>query len=301
MSSAQSCTQCPRRCAANRSRVGGFCGAPWQFSVARASLHLWEEPCISGTRGSGTVFFTGCNLRCVFCQNRDISQTPSGRLLTAEQLKALFVRLRDAGAHNINLVTPTPYALQLVSVLREIKPSLGIPIVYNCGGYESAQTLKALEGLVDIYLPDIKFFASELSERYSAAADYYERATEALAEMIGQTGAPRFDGEGLLQSGIVVRHLVLPAARLDSVALLQSLAERFGNKQFLLSLMNQYTPDFAEDCAYPPLRRRLTTFEYESVLAEAQALGFEGYLQAATSATTAYTPDFEDEGFLNMF
>ncbi len=293
------CTQCPRHCKADRAAGEvGFCGAPALFSVARASLHAWEEPCISGTRGSGTIFFSGCNLRCVFCQNRDISHAPKGTILDGEALARLMLRLRDAGAHNINLVTPTPYASALREVLAAIKPHLGIPVVYNCGGYESAESLRALEGLVDIYLPDVKYLSSELSARYSAAPDYAEVALAALAEMLRQTGAPRSDADGLLLRGTVVRHLVLPGSRADSIDVLHTLYDRFGASSFLLSLMSQYTPAFAQDCSYAPLRRPLTTFEYESVLSVAESLGFSGYLQSKASATSAYTPDFNDPALL---
>ena len=294
------CEQCPRRCGINRETDLGFCQAPWDFCVARASLHPWEEPSISGTRGSGTIFFVGCNLRCVFCQNREISQAKSsGRILSSAQLKALMLRLRDAGAHNVNLVTPTPYAEQLIPVLREVKPHLGIPVVYNCGGYESVEVLRALDGLVDIYLPDIKYYAPTLAARYSAAEDYFPIAMDALREMIRQTGKPTLDETGLLKSGTVVRHLVLPACREDSIALLSSLADQFGSDAFLLSLMSQYTPEFAISAPYKSLHRRVTSFEYDSVLAHARRLGFEGYFQSRTSATDAYTPDFNDGGRLD--
>lgn len=285
------CMQCPRQCGTDRTQSVGFCGAPWDFVVARAALHLWEEPPISGTRGSGTVFFSGCNLRCVFCQNRDISRQIHGKRMNAEALAKTMLSLRDAGAHNINLVTPTPYAKQLIPVLEQVKPSLGIPIVYNCGGYESVETLRALEGLVDIWLPDVKYFSSELSRRYSAAEDYYRVAEGALEEMLRQAGAPQFDADGMLLRGVIVRHLVLPTHRDDSIALLESLAARFGTDRFLLSLMSQYTPQFA-DPAHRQLCRRVTTFEYNAVSDAALRLGFDGYFQARDSATPNYTPDF---------
>lgn len=297
----QQCTQCPRRCGVDRGAGKyGYCGVPWEFRVARASLHQWEEPSVSGTRGSGTIFFTGCNLRCVFCQNRAISREGMGRTLDADELIDVMLRLRDEGAHNINLVTPTPYAYQLAEVLERVKPSLGIPIVYNCGGYESVATLKRLEGLVDVYLPDFKYFDRELAKCYSGAEDYREVATEALAEMLRQTGRPIFDDDGLIVRGTVVRHLVLPSHRNDSVAVLRALADRFGTQDFLLSLMSQYTPQFAGDCAYPELRRRVTTFEYNFVLQEVERLGFDGYFQSRNSAVADYTPDFRDGGFLTQ-
>lgn len=288
------CMQCPRQCGTDRTQSVGFCGAPWDFVVARAALHPWEEPPISGTRGSGTIFFSGCNLRCVFCQNRDISRQIHGKRMDAEALAQAMLSLRDAGAHNINLVTPTPYAKQLIPVLEQVKSSLGIPVVYNCGGYESVETLRALEGLVDIWLPDVKYFSSALSRTYSAAEDYYPIAEQALEEMLRQTGTPQFDAEGMLLRGVIVRHLVLPTHRADSIALLESLAARFGTDRFLLSLMSQYTPQFA-DPSHRELCRRVTTFEYNVVSDAALRLGFDGYFQDRDSATSDYTPDFEIE------
>lgn len=295
----QPCLQCPRKCGVDRlAGEYGYCGVPWGFRVARASLHRWEEPSLSGIRGSGTVFFTGCNLRCVFCQNREISREGMGRELDADGLIDVMLRLRDAGAHNINLVTPTPYAYQLAEVLERVKPLLGIPVVYNCGGYESVETLKRLEGLVDVYLPDLKYFDGEIASRYSGAPDYHGVAVEVLAEMLRQTGNPILDDDGLILRGTIVRHLVLPTHRNDSVALLRDLANRFGTQDFFLSLMSQYTPQFAGDCAYPALRRRVTTFEYDAVLREAERLGFDGYFQSRSSASADYTPDFRDGGYL---
>jgi len=285
------CIQCPRQCGIDRSQAVGFCGAPWEFWVARTALHPWEEPPISGTRGSGTVFFSGCNLRCVFCQNREISREIRGKRLDADALADVMLALQDEGAHNLNLVTPTPYAMQLIPVLEKIKPSLRIPVVYNCGGYESIDTLRALEGLIDVWLPDVKYHSPDLSLRYSAAEDYYAVAEAALEEMLRQAGCPQFDADGMLLRGVIVRHLVLPGCRADSIALLEALAARFGTDRFLLSLMSQYTPQFA-DRAYPSLCRRVTTFEYESVASVARQLGFDGYFQTRDSATAAYTPDF---------
>lgn len=293
------CVQCPRACGVERNHsCVGFCGVPDTFLVARASLHFWEEPFISGKRGSGTVFFSGCNLQCVFCQNREISGGKLGKDIDASALEEIFFRLRDAGAHNINLVTPSHYAMQLSSVLERIKDRLGIPIVYNCGGYERLETLRSLEGLVDIYLPDLKYYSSALSEKYSGAADYFAVASQAIGEMIRQTGKPSFDADGMMKKGVVIRHLVLPGARQDSIQVLSALHELFGSDSFLLSLMNQYTPDFAKQCPYPELHRRLTTFEYQSVLNKAEQLGFEGCIQGRDAANASYTPDFYEQSFL---
>lgn len=287
------CRQCPRRCGVDRSEVGhGFCGMSDAFRVARISLHPWEEPCISGTNGSGTVFFSGCNLQCVFCQNHSISHLHQGTELSSEDLAAAMLSLQEQGAHNINLVTPSHYAIQLLPLLERIKPALSVPIVYNCGGYERVETLRALEGLVDIYLPDVKYYSTQLSQQYSAAADYYPVAAAALEEMLRQQPQEQFGKDGLLRKGVLVRHLVLPSCRKDSIALLSALANRFGSNAFLLSLMNQYTPDFAADAPYPELHRRVTTFEYNSVLEHAVHLGFDGYFQGRSAADKAYTPDF---------
>ena len=292
------CVQCPRRCGVDRSRRAGYCGAPEEIRLARAALHPWEEPCISGKNGSGTLFFSGCNLRCIFCQNREISRNGSfGKTVSPEELKALMLRLRDEGAGNINLVTPTHYAEALVPILREIRPSLGIPVVYNCGGYESAETLKKLDGLIDIYLPDFKYFSPELSGQYSSAPDYYPVALSALREMLRQAGAPQFSSDGLLLRGVIVRHLVLPGCRKDSIQLLRSLCNEFGNSAFLLSLMSQYTPEFAPSPAPQNLLRRVTSFEYDSVLSVVESLGFTGYFQSRTSAQSSYTPDFRETTF----
>lgn len=290
------CTQCPRACSADREAGElGYCRAPSGFLVARAARHPFEEPCISGTRGSGTVFFSGCNLRCVFCQNREISHGLLGKSVSPEELEELLLRLRDEGAHNVNLVTPTPYALQLIPVLSRLKKRLGIPIVYNSSGYESVDTLRRLEGLVDVYLPDFKYLDPSLARTYSDAPDYPEVAFAALEEMLRQRGTRRFDGDGLLLEGVMVRHLVLPGQRKDSLALLRALADRFGSDAFLLSLMSQYTPEFASQAPYPELHRRLTTFEYDCVCRVAAALGFSGFSQSRASASAGYTPNFHEE------
>lgn len=291
------CRQCPRACGADREHTVGYCGVPWGFRVARVALHPWEEPSISGTRGSGTVFFSGCNLRCVFCQNREVSRAALGREVSEDELIRLMLRLEREGAHNINLVTPTPFARQLAALLPRARARLSIPIVYNSGGYESVETLRALDGLVDVYLPDVKYFDPEIAARYSGAGDYFSVACDALEEMLRQTGKPVFDQNGLLLRGTVVRHLVLPSHRNDSIALLGALKARFGSDAFLLSLMSQYTPDFARDCGYSNLHRRVTSFEYDAVCRAAEGLGFDGYTQARESSRASYTPDFHEITF----
>lgn len=290
------CNQCPRACAVDREKTLGFCGVPQQFLIARAAKHMWEEPILSGKNGSGTIFFCGCNLRCVFCQNRVISHKARGVEVSPEELENIMLCLQDEGAHNINLVTPTQYAKSLREVLMRVKPQLKIPVVYNCGGYESVETLRLLEGLVDIWLPDVKYYSSELSARYSLAKDYYEVAVVALEEMLRQCPTLEYGEDGMLLRGVMVRHLVLPGCRKDSIDLLNQLANRFGSDHFLLSLMSQYTPQFAKNAPDRNLQRKVTTFEYESVSSTAISLGFDGFFQSKDSATAEYTPDFS-EGF----
>lgn len=293
------CLQCPRACGVTREGDDlGVCGMTREVRVARASLHRFEEPPISGTRGSGTVFFVGCPLRCVFCQNREIRDPSVGKALSVEALSDLFLRIQGAGAHNVNLVTPTHFAREVRLALLRVKERLHIPVVYNCGGYESVEALRGLEGLVDVYLPDFKYASPALSAAYSAAPDYAERATEALAEMHRQVGAASFDGEGMMTRGVMVRHLVLPGSRKDSVAVLDLIAATVPVGDIRLSLMRQYTPDFAPKDAPACLHRRVTSFEYESVMKHAVALGFEGFFQGKESATSDYTPDFLDGDLL---
>ena len=291
----RACTLCPRACGADRtSGQAGVCGVTDTYRVARIAPHLWEEPPISGTRGSGTVFFSGCNLRCVFCQNREISREGLGRAYTEEELTEAMLRLQDEGVHNINLVTPTHYTVLLAKLLEKIKPRLGIPVVWNSGGYESVESLRMLEGLVDIYLPDFKYISPELSAAYSAAPDYAEVATEAALEMFRQTGKYE-EADGLTQKGVILRHLVLPGCRADSIAVLGHIASILPVADIRVSVMRQYTPDFAMDCPHKNLRRRVTEFEYDSDLEEAARLGILGFSQGKDAATRAYTPDFQGE------
>ena len=294
------CTLCPRECGAKRENAeNSFCGESRQITVSRAMLHMWEEPSVSGTRGSGAIFFSGCNLRCVFCQNKTISRGGGNRRrLGEDELEKLILKLRDAGAHNINLVTPTHFADSVARVLERVKPSLDIPIVYNTSGYEKVETLRRLNGLVDVYLPDFKYASSELAEKYSSAPDYPEVATAALAEMHRQTGAAAFDENGMITRGVIVRHLVLPSHRRDSIAVLDIIADTVPVSDIKLSLMRQYTPDFALDTEYKNLHRRVTSFEYSCVLDYAISLGFEGYFQASSSASDGFTPNFENGDIL---
>ena len=287
------CAICPRRCGVDRSGgERGVCGVPSEFTVSRIALHPWEEPPISGTRGSGTVFFTGCNLRCVFCQNRTISREGVGSVISEDDLIRRMLILQEEGAHNINLVTPTHYTDSLVRLLTKIKPRLHIPVVWNSSGYESVESLRRLEGLVDVYLPDFKYMSPDLAAAYSAAPDYPTVATEAVREMYHQTGPITFDGEGIARKGVIVRHLVLPGCRKDSIAVLGHLASILPISDIRVSVMRQYTPDFAMDCPHKNLHRRVTEFEYDSVLVKADELGIVGYRQGKDAAERAYTPDF---------
>ena len=288
------CEACPRKCGA--VRPAGFCRVPDGYVVARAALHMYEEPPISGERGSGTVFFSGCNLGCVYCQNRDISRGGLGELVDEGRLEKMIFELEERGAHNINLVTPSHYFHRLAPFLERIKPRLTVPVVCNCGGYESVEALKRLCGLVDVYLPDFKYFSSELSARYSRASDYFSVASAAISEMHRQQPKLIYGDDGMLKKGLVVRHLVLPGCRKDSLRVLEELAKIVPKDSVLLSLMSQYTPDFVDSEKYPELGRRVTTFEYESVKNKALELGFDGFFQSRASASAEYTPDFHVKG-----
>ncbi len=294
------CTLCPRMCRIDRTRRTGYCGCSSVLTAARAALHHWEEPCISGngSGGSGTVFFSGCTLRCCFCQNYQISSGHFGKPLTAEQLASVFLRLEQQGALNINLVTPTQYLPDILNALDLVRHRLSIPVVYNSGGYERIETLKRLEGYVDIYLPDLKYFDPSLSSRYSNASDYFEFAAPAIQEMIRQTGSPVWkSGESnLLARGTVIRHMVLPGCRQDSIHLLHWIKDTLPPHGFLISLLSQYTP-FFHSSDYPEINRRITSYEYGKVVDTAIDLGLsEGYMQKKSSAKEEYTPPFNLEG-----
>nr|WP_314461369.1 radical SAM protein [uncultured Clostridium sp.] len=295
-----SCSLCPRNCKVNRHQTVGYCGCTDTVRAARAALHHWEEPCISGSRGSGTVFFSGCTLRCCFCQNYSISQENFGRELTSDQLSVIFLRLQDEGAHNINLVTATQYLPSVIRALDLAKPKLAIPVVYNCGGYESGEVIKALDGYVDIWLPDLKYQSSTLSARYSNAADYFEKASKAIRQMILQTGTPRFDPSGeLMEKGVIIRHMVLPGAKEDSMALLAWIKEELPEGMYYISLLSQYTP-FYKSALHPEINRRITSYEYNKVLNKAIDLDLiQGFMQEKSSAKEEYTPPFDLEGIID--
>ena len=288
------CTLCPRRCGAERTETEGhgFCGMPAGLRVARAALHLWEEPPLSGTRGSGTVFFSGCTLRCCYCQNREISAGGFGRAITTGRLREIFEELIAQGAHNINLVTPTHF---LPWLLPALEPKLPVPVVYNCGGYESVETLRLLEGKADVYLPELKYADAALAARLSAAPDYFPAATAAIREMFRQTG-PYVMEDGLLRRGVMIRHLVLPGQPDNTRRCIDWVAETFSPGQVLFSLMSQYTP---QPGAEGPLGRHVTAGEYRSAVAYMKNCGItDGFTQERTAAREEYTPPFDLTGVL---
>ena len=295
------CTLCPRSCGADRAHGGaGFCGAAGlEAGVARASLHMWEEPCISGERGSGTVFFTGCNLGCVYCQNGEISSgRNTGIAVSDEALARIFLELQEKGAHNINLVTPTHFSLQIIEAAAIArKEGLTVPIVYNCGGFESVETLELLRGTVDVFLTDVKYRSSALAKNLSKAPSYFSAAMAAVGKMLDITGRPAFDEEGILQKGVIARHLVLPGHAADSVKVIRALWRDFGDA-IIYSIMNQYTPP--EDMELPEeLKRPLTAEEYDKVVDAALDMGMEnGYIQEGGTVSESFIPAFDGGGII---
>lgn len=290
------CALCPRNCSADRKNgEKGICGQTDRLKVARAALHHWEEPCISGENGSGTVFFSGCPLRCVFCQNREIALGNAGKEISVGRLAEIFLELKEKGAHNINLVTPGHFAPQIAAALEAAKgQGMDLPVVYNTGSYESLETVKSLKGLVDVYLPDFKYMSETLSQKYSHAPDYASVAQNAIAEMVRQRGDAVFEG-GLMTSGVLVRHLVLPGQTKDSKAVIRYLYETYGNRIFI-SIMNQFTPSASLE-SYPELNRKLTAAEYDEVVDYAISLGVEnGYIQEGETAEESFIPAFDWEG-----
>ncbi len=290
------CTLCPRQCGADRAHgQTGYCGQTSVLSAARASLHQWEEPCLSEGRGSGTVFFSGCTLGCIYCQNHNIALGHTGKQISTSRLAEIFLELQQKGANNINLVTPTHFVPQIADALiLAKKDGLHLPIVYNTSGYEKTTTLQLLDGLIDIYLPDCKYVSSELSLRYSNAGDYFNVTCKALQEMYRQVGDPVFDTSGLMQRGMIVRHLILPGSTEDSKKVVEYLYRTFGDHIFI-SLMNQYTPVLVHK--YPELNRTLTDAEYDEVVDYAISLGVEnGFIQEGKTCLESFIPDFNCEG-----
>ncbi len=298
MQTEKRCGLCPRDCRVDRTQgERGYCGQTAELYVARAALHQWEEPCLSGTIGSGTVFFTGCPLGCVFCQNLEIAAGNVGKKISVKRLAEIFLELQEQGAHNINLVTATHFVPQIAEALSLAKQNgLQIPIVYNTSSYEYVSTLRLLEGLVDIYLPDLKYRNEEWSLRYSHAADYFFYASRAIAEMVRQVGKPVFSEEdGLMKHGVIVRHLALPGKEEDSKEVIRYLYETYG-EQIYISIMNQFTP-MPGVREYPELNRVLTKQEYSRIVDYAIRLGVEqGYIQEGETAKESFIPSFDCEG-----
>lgn len=293
MLSYENCTLCPRKCGVDRTKGQlGFCRQPGHIRAARAAAHYWEEPVISGSFGSGAVFFSGCTLQCCFCQNGVISQENLGKDVTTEHLREIFLRLIDDGVQNINLVTPTHF---LPSILPALSPKLPVPVVYNCGGYERVETLRELDGLVDIYLPDMKYSDAALAAALSTAPDYVETAKAAISEMYRQVG-PAVIEDDIMKKGMIVRHLVLPGQIDNSLGVLDWFAEAFPQGDVLFSLMSQYVP-MGKAKMMPPFDRCVTEEEYDAVLSYLDFLGIEnGFTQDFTAASEDYIPDFSFEG-----
>lgn len=299
----KSCTLCPRTCGVDRtSGAVGICGASDKIEVSKIMLHQWEEPCVSGcdkSRGSGAVFFTHCPLGCIYCQNRDISGRHAvGTVYSEDSLADEFLRLQELGAYNINLVSPTHYTPQLIRTVEIArKKGLSLPIVWNTGGYERPETIALLKGTVDIFLTDAKYCSPDIAAEFSHAPDYWKNCLPSLLAMIDLAGPPQFDENGMMKRGVILRHLVLPGCRNDSVEVLSQIAEMIPPENVVLSLMSQYTPEFFTLPENPTpmtkkLGRRITSFEYNYVAEEAMRLGFDGYMQERTSATSRFTPKF---------
>ena len=295
----EACTLCPRQCKADRAAgQTGFCGAGRTLKAARAALHFWEEPCISGTRGSGTVFFSGCTLKCCFCQNYPISAEGLGKEITVEHLAEIFLNLQAQGAHNINLVTPGQWQPWIIAALDIARTKgLRLPIVCNTGGYETVESVQAWRGYIDIWLADLKYVSSALSAELSAAPDYFAAAKPAIEAMMAQAGHPLFDADGILQKGVILRHLALPGHVEDSFAVLDQMAAWNDADPgcFLPSVMSQYTPFYK--AAEHGIGRRITTYEYRRVVNYAMDKGLvQGYMQQKSSAKEEYTPSFDLTG-----
>ena len=284
------CTLCPRNCRVNRYKTIGACGANSKLKIAYYSLHEWEEPIISGTNGSGTVFFSNCNLKCIFCQNNDISEKGYGKETTIDRLRKIYLELQDKGAHNINLVTPTHYVPQIMESLDIKGKSLNIPIVYNTSSYENVETIKMLDGLVDVYLADLKYYDSSLGEKYSHCSNYFEVASKAIDEMYKQVGSPVIEND-LIKKGLVVRILILPSEVEDAKKIVKYLYDKYKDNIYI-SLMNQYTP-MKEFKDYPNLNNKLDDNDYNEVIDYAEDLGVENaFIQVGETADTSFIPKF---------
>ncbi len=290
----KACSICPRNCSALRGENGGgYCMSPALPRVARAAPHYGEEPCIGGSRGAGAVFFTGCNLRCVYCQNREISRGQTGRSLTVPELREVFLKLRDMGVVSLDLVTGTHYTPWIAEALSGLE--LGIPVVWNSSGYESVESLRQLEGLVQVYMPDFKYWKGDIARRYSAAEDYPAVAKAAIKEMYRQVGPYELDGEGLMKRGVLIRHLILPGQDLNAMDVMDFAAEEFPAGSVMFSLMSQYTPMPGLD-KFPELQSPIEPELNERLISYMRRLGLEGYWQESGSATEEMIPDFDLTG-----
>ncbi len=289
----EKCNLCPRHCNADRKTEKGFCRVSDKITLGRAGLHFWEEPCISGYGGSGTIFFTGCNMGCIFCQNMPLSRGKVGKEISVTRLREIFYELIDDGADNINLVTPSHYIPQIAKALSGER--LPVPVVYNTSSYEETEALKMLDGLIDIYIPDLKYVKSTISKAFSNAPDYFEKAMPAIKEMYRQTGDIKFDEDDMLTKGLIIRHLVLPGYLENTYDVIDKVSESF-SEGVLFSLMSQYTPP-SKPLKYPSLNRRLTEEEYEKAVDYMYLAGIEnGFVQELSSAKEEYTPPFDLQG-----
>ena len=290
------CNLCPRNCNVDRSQQKGYCGQTDKIKVARASLHMWEEPCISGERGSGTVFFSGCGLKCVFCQNFDIAKGDTGKEITVERLAEIFCELKEKGAHNINLVTGDHFVPEIIKALDIAKINgMDLPIVFNTSSYINKETIKKLEDYVDIYLADFKYFDNETAKKYSNADNYLQVAKIAIEEMVSQKGTPVYDDEGMMKKGVIVRHLLMPGFLQESKAIIRYVYEEYGER-VVLSIMNQYTP-LKQVEKYPEINRKVSEYEYESLINYAISIGVrEAYVQEGETAEESFIPPFDLEG-----
>ena len=287
------CTLCPRKCRVDRSKKCGFCGASNKVKIARCALHFWEEPCISGKNGSGTVFFSHCTMKCVFCQNHKISHLGNGKTISVQELSDCFVELAGKGAHNINLVTPTHYVPQIIEAVKSARnKGLDIPIIYNSGGYENPETIRMLDGIIDVYLPDLKYYDDKYAIRYSGAKDYFKIAATAIAKMYEQVGKCVFDGDGMIKKGVIVRHLMLPGLLFDSKKIIDYLYSTYGDDIFI-SIMNQYTPISSILTDFPEINKKISERYYNSLIDYAVNLGVKNaYIQDGETAKESFIPEF---------
>lgn len=293
----KSCTLCPRECRVDRLKgQKGYCKTGAEILVARAALHMWEEPCISGEEGSGTIFFSGCALGCVYCQNANIARGLAGKIITTERLTDIMLELQAKKANNINLVTPSHYVPQIIEAIKAARRmGLKIPIVYNTGSYEKVETLRLLEGHIDIYLPDLKYMDPEPARRYSGCKDYFQYASDAIGEMVRQVGAAEFDDQGRMKKGVIVRHLLLPGYLTDSKNIIKYLYQTYKDNIYI-SIMSQYTP-LVSMTEYPELNRKVTVVEYEELVDYAIDIGVEnGFIQEGETASESFIPEFNGEG-----